>query len=62
MKIYDVLGQLVLTLRDEQQRPGLYSIIWDGRNLLGQAMPSGVYFCVLEAGQFKATQKMLLVK
>ncbi len=62
IKIYDVLGQLVITLRDEQQRPGLYHLIWDGRNSTGQAAPSGVYFCVLEAGNFKATQKMLLVK
>ena len=62
IKIYDVLGQLVVTLRDEQQRPGLYHVIWDGRNSMGQTVPSGVYFCVLEAGSFKATQKMLLVK
>jgi hypothetical protein len=62
IKIYDVLGQLILTLRDEQQRPGLYQLTWDGRNSAGQAVPSGVYFCVLEAGNFKATQKMLLVR
>jgi len=62
IKIYDVLGQLVVTLRDEQQRPGLYPLTWNGRNSAGQAAPSGVYFCVLEAGSFKATQKMLLVR
>ncbi len=62
IKIYDVLGQLVVTLRDEQQRPGLYQLIWDGRNSAGQAVPSGVYFLSLEAGSFKATQKMLLVR
>ena len=61
-KIYDVLGQLVITLRDEQQRPGLHQLTWDGRNAAGQAMPSGVYFLTLEAGHFKATQKMLLVR
>ncbi|MCK4558682.1 MAG: T9SS type A sorting domain-containing protein [Calditrichia bacterium] len=62
IKIYDVLGQLVVTLRDEQQPPGLYQLTWDGRNSMGQAVPSGVYFCVLDAGSFKATQKMLLVR
>jgi hypothetical protein len=62
IKIYDVLGQLVITLRDEHQRPGLYQLTWNGRNAAGQAVPSGVYFCVLDAGSFKATQKMLLVR
>jgi flagellar hook assembly protein FlgD len=62
IKIYDVLGQLVVTLKDEQQRPGLYQLTWDGHNSAGQTVPSSVYFCVLEAGNFKATQKMLLVK
>jgi hypothetical protein len=62
IKIYDVLGQLVVTLRDQQQRPGMYQLTWDGRNSSGQAVPSGVYFLTLEAGSFKATQKMLLVR
>ncbi len=62
IKIYDVLGQLVVNLREKQQRPGLYQLTWDGRNPAGQAVPSGVYFLTLEAGNFKATQKMLLVK
>ncbi len=62
VKIYDVLGQLVITLRDAQQRPGFYYLTWDGRNAAGQAVPSGVYFLTLEAGNFKATQKMLLVR
>ncbi|NOQ96714.1 MAG: T9SS type A sorting domain-containing protein, partial [Calditrichae bacterium] len=62
VKIYDVLGQLVITLKDEQQRPGVYHLIWNGRNSTGQAVPSGVYFCVRGAGNFKATQKMLLVR
>ena len=60
--IYDVLGQLVLVLKYEPQRPGIYTVKWNGKNAAGQAMPSGVYFCVLQAGQFKAVQKMLLVK
>jgi hypothetical protein len=60
--IYDVLGQLVLVLIDEPQRPGIYTVKWNGQNAVGQAMPSGVYICMLQAGQFKARQKMLLVK
>jgi hypothetical protein len=60
--IYDNLGQLVLVLKDELQRPGIYTVKWNGQNVAGQAMPSGVYLCVLQAGSFKASQKMLLVR
>jgi len=62
IKIYNVLGELIITLKDEQQRPGMYQLTWDGQNDLGQAVPSGVYFLTLEASKYKATQKMLLVK
>jgi Ca-activated chloride channel family protein len=62
IKIYNVLGELIITLRDENQQPGMYQLTWDGRNSAGQVVPSGVYFLTLEAGKFKATQKMLLVK
>jgi Ca-activated chloride channel family protein len=60
--IYDNLGQLVLVLKDELQSPGIYIVKWNGQNAAGQAMPSGVYLCVLQAGSFKAMQKMLLVR
>ena len=62
IKIYNALGQLITTLRDEPQNPGIHSVKWDGKNTAGQNMPSGIYFCVMEADQFKATQKMLLVR
>jgi len=60
--IYDVLGKLVVILKNEQQIPGIYTVKWNGQNAAGQAMPSGVYFCVVQAGQFKTMQKMLLVR
>ncbi len=62
IKIYNVLGQLINTLINEPQSPGLHKIKWNGKNTAGQNMPSGIYFCVVEAGQIKATQKILLVR
>jgi Ca-activated chloride channel family protein len=62
IKIYNVLGELIITFKDEQQRPGIYQLTWDGRNAQGQFVPSGVYFLTLEAGNFKATQKMMLIR
>ena len=68
MKIYNVLGQEVVSLRDELQAPGTYSVVWDGRNALGARIASGVYFYRIEAkpvgqGQpFVSVRKMLLLK
>jgi Secretion system C-terminal sorting domain len=57
IKIYNSLGQLVKVLLNANQAPGLYTIKWNAGNI-----PSGLYFCVIEAGPFRASQKMLLVK
>jgi len=57
VKIYNALGQLIDILVDSNQKPGLYTIKWNAKNV-----PSGIYFCRIEAGQFRATQKMLLVR
>lgn len=62
LKVYNTLGQLVTDLVEARQKPGEYSIKWNGKNSTGVDMPSGVYFCVLQAGNHKATQKMLLVR
>ena len=62
VKIYDALGRLITTLKNVQENPGIHSVKWNGKNSAGQNMPSGIYFCVVEAGQFKETKKMLLIR
>jgi len=61
VKIYNVLGQEVATLVDENQTAGYYSIQWNGSSRSGYAS-SGVYFCTIKAGTYNRTIKMLLVK
>jgi len=62
IKIYDVLGRLMIILKDEQQAPGLYSLTWDGRDSAGNSVPSGIYFFHLSAGKNFAVRKMLLLR
>ncbi len=62
VKIYDALGRLTSTLINELQNPGLNTVKWNGKSAAGQNMTSGIYFCFVHAGQYKATQKMLLVR
>jgi photosystem II stability/assembly factor-like uncharacterized protein len=57
LKVYDVLGKEVVTLVNEQQKPGTYSIDFDGNNY-----SSGLYFYELTIGDFRETRKMVLIK
>ena len=57
LKVYDVLGNEVATLVNEQKPAGSYTIEFDGSNLA-----SGIYFYQLKAGDFNATKKLILLK
>ncbi len=57
LKIYDVLGQEVRTLVDQDQQVGRYSV-----NFNGSSLASGVYFYRLVAGNHVITKKMLMLK
>jgi len=57
LKVYDVLGNEIETLVNEEKPAGNYEITWNAVNL-----PSGVYFYQLKAGDFIKTKKMILLK
>jgi len=57
LKVYDVLGNEVATLVNEEKPAGLYELTWNAESL-----PSGVYFYKLQAGSFIETKKMILLK
>jgi hypothetical protein len=62
IKVFDVAGRLVATLVNERQTPGAKVVTWEGVTDDGHALPSGVYFCRMEAGGTEQTIKMLLMK
>jgi len=62
LAVYNILGQLVRTLVDEEKPEGTYRVFWDGRDKNGQAVPSGVYFYRMQAGDFSEVKKMILLK
>lgn len=57
LAIYNSVGKEVAVLVNENLNAGTYKYSFDGANL-----NSGVYFYTLQAGDFKETKKMLLVK
>ncbi|MBI1926942.1 T9SS type A sorting domain-containing protein [Candidatus Poribacteria bacterium] len=65
--IYDIQGRLVRTLDLGHREVGQYlnrekAAYWDGRNQLGEPVGSGVYLYRLQAGEFQATRKMVILK
>ena len=57
LKVYDVLGNEIATLVNEEKPAGSYEIEFNGSNLL-----SGIYFYQLRAGTFIQTKKMVLLR
>ncbi len=57
IKIFDILGNEIETLVDEEKSVGTYEITWYAENL-----PSGIYFYRLQAGSFVETKKMVFMK
>lgn len=55
--VYDILGRVVKSLVNEFKEAGTYTVSFDGTGLA-----SGVYFYRIEAGDFAASKKMVLVK
>jgi immune inhibitor A len=62
LKIYNIRGQLVRTLMEEEKLPGAYSVTWDGKDEKGNEVSSGVYFYQLKAREQTETKKMVLLK
>jgi len=57
LKVYDILGNEVMTLVNENMNAGSYEVKFDGSNLT-----SGVYFYKLNTASFSQTKRMLLLK
>jgi histidinol-phosphate aminotransferase len=62
LSIYDMLGRKVRTLLHKSVSPGIHQISWDGRDLKGRTVASGVYIFNLIQGEFAASARATLVK
>jgi hypothetical protein len=60
--VFNVTGQRVRVLVDESRPPGLYRVVWDGRDDRGSRVSPGVYFYRLRAGSYECVRKMLVLK
>ena len=57
-----MLGNVVNNLVNTKQSSGYKSVQWNATDNLGQPVSAGVYLYTIEAGEFRQTKKMILLK
>ena len=57
LQVFDILGNLVTTLVDQQMQAGYHSVVWNANRFA-----SGVYFYTLRSGPYVSTKKLMLLK
>ncbi len=62
LQVYNIMGQLVTTLVDENQKAGFRSVRWLGKNQHSIDVSSGIYFVRLEANKHRFVNRVLLQK
>jgi hypothetical protein len=67
IRIYNIAGELVRDIDLGHQEAGSYTAreraaYWDGKNLYGERVASGMYFYHIQSGSFNATKRMVILK
>jgi len=60
--IYDMMGRIIRTLVSNQQSAGYKSIQWNATNNAGAPVSAGLYLSMIQAGDFRQTRKIVLLK
>ena len=62
LTVYNMVGQKVNVLENNVQTAGSHTVQWNGTDLSGRPVSSGVYLYTLESGNFTMTKKMILMR
>lgn len=62
LEIYNLLGQKVTTLVNEEMEAGVHQVIWDGKDREGNKVSSGIYFYRIKTDKFSEVKKMVMMK
>ncbi len=62
LEIFNLLGEQVKVLANEEQPAGEHALTWNGTDERGKVLPSGIYFYRLKGQDFSETKKMLFLK
>jgi hypothetical protein len=62
LRIYNLLGQEIRTLINTPQLPGEHSVTWNGADNSGRKVSSGIYIYRIEAGDYRESRKMVILR
>ena len=62
LEVFNLKGQKVTTLVDEDKTSGRYQVAWNGTDTQGRDVGTGIYFYRLTTNDTSSTRKMLLMK
>lgn len=62
LTVYNILGQQIKRLIDEEYSAGQHNVVWNGEDESGRRVASGIYLYRLKAGSDSSSRKMVLMK
>jgi len=62
LKVYNLTGKEVITLVDENQIPGSYKAVWNGKDQSGRNVGSGIYVSVFQVDNITISRKVILLR
>ena len=62
LEIYNLKGEKVKTLINDQLLAGQHSVIWNEKDENNKSVSSGIYFYKMKAEKYSSTKKMILMK
>jgi len=62
LKVYNIAGELVSTLVNENKKTGNYEVTWEGRDEAGNKVGSGIYLCQLTMNGQRTIKKLTIIK
>ena len=62
LTVYNLMGEVIKELVNENKDSGFYEVIWDGTNTVGNQVSSGVYFYYVRVNEFRSIKKIIIIK
>jgi flagellar hook assembly protein FlgD len=62
ISIHDLMGREIRTMINSEQTAGFKNLQWNATDNAGQPVSAGMYIYTIQAGEFRSTKKMLLLK
>ncbi len=62
ISVYNILGKSIATLVNQEISGGDHKVVWNGKDISGNDVPSGIYIYSIRAGNLVQVKKMVLSK